>query len=449
MIKKLTTVDQWALQSWQKKNTAQQVIYADKTAVKNILTELNQLPPLVTPLEIEALKKELAEAAAGRRFLLQGGDCAESFANCHADAITNKLKILLQMSLILLHGLRKPITRAGRMAGQYAKPRSADHETQNGITLPVYRGDLVNKPAFTAMDRAPDPQLLLRGYHYSALTLNYIRALVNGGFANLLHPEYWELDFVKHSPLATEYQAMVNSIKNSLDFLKTIAGLQTANLASVDFYTCHEALHLLYEEALTRRVKDNLWYNLSTHFPWIGMRTADLAGGHVEYMRGISNPVAVKISPQITKENLIKLINILNPDDEPGRLTLIHRLGAAKITELLPEIIKTVKKTGKTVLWVCDPMHGNTSTTSTGIKTRRFDDILFELKNAFAIHQQLKSYLGGVHFELTGENVTECIGGARGLTEHDLKHAYKSLVDPRLNYEQALEMAMLIVKMQT
>ncbi len=442
-----TRLNKWSPQSWQQKDTAQQVKYADEAAVTAALTELTALPPLVTELEIEALKKQLAEAALGQRFLLQGGDCAENFTDCHANAIVNKLKILLQMSLILLHGLHKPIIRVGRMAGQYAKPRSSEYETQNNITLPVYRGDLINKPAFIAADRAHDPQLMLRGYYYSALTLNHIRALVDGGFANLLHPEYWELDFVKHAPMSAEYQAMVDSITNSLDFLKTISGLQTANLDRVDFYSSHEALHLLYEQALTRQT-NNGWYNLSTHFPWIGMRTAQLEGGHVEYMRGINNPIAVKISPQITKETLVNLINTLNPHDEPGRLTLIHRLGANKVTALLPEIIETVKKTGKTVLWICDPMHGNTSTTSEGIKTRSFDDILFELRESFAIHQRLNTYLGGVHFELTGENVTECIGGARGITEHDLKHAYKSLVDPRLNYEQALEMAMLIVKMQ-
>jgi len=450
MTNTINPTNSWTPASWQQKTAAQQVTYADKNAVNNIITELTQLPPLVTPLEIEGLKKQLAEAAAGQRFLLQGGDCAESFADCHAVAITNKLKILLQMSLILLHGLRKPIVRVGRMAGQYAKPRSSDQETQNNITLPAYRGDIINKPGFTAAERKPDPQLMLSGYHYSALTLNYLRALVNGGFANLLHPEYWELDFVKHSPLAREYQTMVNSISDSLDFLKTIAsaGLQIANLHQVDFFTSHEALHLLYEQALTRHEQHNKWYNLSTHFPWIGMRTASLEGGHVEYMRGIANPIAVKISPQITKDNLIELINILNPQDEPGRLTLIHRLGAAKVVELLPDMIKTVQQTGRKVLWVCDPMHGNTSTTRDGIKTRHFEDILFELQQSFTIHQNMQSYLGGVHFELTGENVTECLGGARGLTESDLKASYKSLVDPRLNYEQALEMAMLIVKMQ-
>ncbi len=439
----------WDPTSWQAKPTAQQTIYPDSKAVKKVIAKLSQLPPLVTSFEIEELKTQLGEAALGRRFLLQGGDCAESFADCNAHAITNKLKILLQMSLILLHGLRKPIIRVGRMAGQYAKPRSAESEAQNDVILPSYRGDLINRAPFTENDRIPDPDLMLEGYHYSALTLNYLRALVDSGFANLMHPEYWQLDFVQHSPLATEYQTMVNSLRDALNFLKTVAGLQTSNLQRVDFYTSHEALQLLYEQALTRRTDDGRWYNLSTHFPWVGMRTAQLEGAHIEYIRGIANPVAIKVGPNMTKEWLTNLIETLNPNNEPGRLTLIHRLGANKIQDHLPPLIEMVKATGSTVLWICDPMHGNTQTTKEGIKTRRFDDILQELQHAFAIHQQMGSYLGGVHIELTGDDVTECVGGARGLSEDDLKRAYKSLCDPRLNYEQALEMAMLIVKNAT
>jgi len=435
----------WQPNSWESKSYAHQTVYPAADAVASVIDRLSKLPPLVTPMEIEALKVQLGEAALGKRFLLQGGDCAESFADCNAEAITNKLKILLQMSLILLHGLRKPIIRVGRMAGQYAKPRSADTEQQNNISLPSYKGDLINRAPFTEQDRTPDPELMIEGYHFSALTLNYIRALVDGGFANLMHPEYWQLDFVEHSPLAQEYQTMVNSLRDSLDFFKTISGLQVANLHRVDFYTSHEALQLLYEQALTR-CENGRWYDLSTHFPWIGMRTANLEGAHLEYMRGIANPVAVKVGPAMTPEWLTRLITTLNPDNEPGRLTLIHRFGAKKIKELLPPLIKAAKATGVTVLWICDPMHGNTETTQEGIKTRRFDDILQELQQALIIHKQQDSYLGGVHIELTGENVTECTGGARGLNDADLKSAYKSLCDPRLNYEQALEMAILIVR---
>lgn len=436
----------WDPTSWQIKPTAQQTIYPSSKAVKEVIAKLNQLPPLVTSFEIEKLKEQLGDAALGKRFLLQGGDCAESFADCNAHAITNKLKILLQMSLILLHGLHKPIIRVGRLAGQYAKPRSAETEAQNDVILPSYRGDLINRAPFTENDRTPDPALMLEGYHYSALTLNYLRALVDSGFANLLHPEYWQLDFVQHSPLAVEYQTMVNSLREALNFLKTVSGLQTSNLQRVDFYTSHEALQLLYEQALTRPADNGRWYNLSTHFPWVGMRTAQIEGAHIEYIRGISNPVAIKVGPSMTKEWLKKLIELLNPDNEPGRLSLIHRLGANNIEAHLPAFIETAKSTGITVLWICDPMHGNTHTTQEGIKTRRFDDILQELQHAFAIHRQMNSYLGGVHIELTGDDVTECIGGARGLSEDDLKRAYKSLCDPRLNYEQALEMAILIVK---
>lgn len=445
-MRNLNTHKNWRPASWQQKPGLHQAIYPSAEAVTKVLTELDQLPPLVTPMEIELLKKQLGHAALGKAFLLQGGDCAESFADCNTQTITNKLKILLQMSLILLHGLRKPVIRVGRMAGQYAKPRSAETESQNDISLPSYRGDLINRIPFTEADRTPDPQLMLRAYQYSALTLNYIRALVTSGFANLLHPEYWKIDFVKHSALAEKYQTIVESIGDALAFLNTIAGLQTANLASVDFFTSHEALQLLYEQTLTKYDNHAHWYNLSTHFPWIGMRTANLDGAHIEYMRGISNPIAVKIGPTMTREWLTDLVEILNPHNEPGRLTLIHRFGARQISELLPPLIETVKKTGKIVLWSCDPMHGNTRTTKAGIKTRSFEDILHELTQAFTIHKNMQSYLGGVHIELTGENVTECTGGVGGLQEEDLGRAYKSLVDPRLNYEQALEIAMLIAR---
>ena len=408
---------------------------------------LSNLPPLVTSWEVEALRSQLAEAARGETFLLQGGDCAESFDACDSATIANKLKILLQMSLVLVHGGERRVTRVGRIAGQYAKPRSNEYETINGVTLPSYRGDLINRPHFTEADRTPDPQLMLRGYERAALTLNFIRALVQGGFADLHHPEYWDLDFVDRSPLADEYRGMVQGIRQGLRFLEHVLGGGSGEIKRVDFFTSHEALHLPYEGAQTRRVpRHQGWYNLSTHFPWIGMRTADPGGAHVEYFRGIRNPIGVKIGPDMTPQALVELLELLHPDDEPGRLTLIHRFGAGEIVGRLPPLVETVGSTGKTVLWCCDPMHGNTQTLPNGVKTRRFEDILAELERAFEIHAGLGSHLGGVHLELTGENVTECTGGARGLSETDLNQAYLSQVDSRLNYEQALEMAMVVAR---
>jgi 3-deoxy-7-phosphoheptulonate synthase len=434
----------WDLKSWQTKEVDQQVKYPSEHERDVVIAQLKKLPPLVTPLEIEELKRQLAQAATGQAFLLQGGDCAESFDDCNTEVILNKLRILLQISLVLVHGLHKPIIRVGRIAGQYAKPRSADNETINGETLPTYRGDLINGNDFTAESRRPDPYRMLKGYQYSALTLNYIRGLVSGGFANLFHPEYWNLSFAKASMMEHEYHKIVNRINDSLAFIKAI-GSVTETMKRVDFYISHEALHLYYEEALTRQDKDGKWYNVGTHFPWIGMRTASLDSAHVEYLRGISNPVAVKVGPSMTSQWLTTLIERLNPENEPGKLTLIHRFGAEHIVEKLPELINAAKSTGINVLWSCDPMHGNTTITNSGYKTRRFDVILSELEQAIKIHQDHDSYLGGVHFELTGDEVTECIGGARGLTEDNLKEAYRTLVDPRLNYEQSLEMAMRLV----
>ena len=483
----------WSPSSWQSKHAAQQPVYPDAAALRAVLQELATLPPLVSSWEIESLKSKLASASRGEQFLLQGGDCAETFDDCESTVIANKLKILLQMSLVLVHGLRKPVIRVGRFAGQYAKPRSNDTETRQTpdgeITLPAYRGDIVNRIDFTAASRTPDPQNLLRAYERSALTLNFIRALIDGGFADLHHPEYWDLEFVKHSSptRAAEYQHIVEQIGRSLCFMETLAGQTIHDLTRVDFFTSHEGLHLLYEQAQTRQVpRREGWYNLSTHFPWIGMRTAPPANGanisaHVEYFRGIRNPIAVKIgpspqgeSPEQTRERITALLDVLHPDNEPGRLTIIHRFGAHEIARCLPTVIEAVQKSRKAVLWVCDPMHGNTQTVSatdvtdrtslltpghaapnvamlarpasTPVKTRKFEHILAELEQAFELHNKMGTCLGGVHFELTGENVTECTGGARNVSEADLARAYKSQVDPRLNYEQSLEMAMHIAR---
>lgn len=437
----------WQPDSWRRLPALQQPAYPDAEALGRALKELAALPPLVTSWEIESLKQQLAEAAAGERFLLWGGDCAETFADCRPAAITSKLKILLQMSLVLAHGMGKRVIRVGRFAGQYAKPRSSDVETRDGETLPSYRGDLVNQIEFEADARRPDPERLLRGYERSALTLNFIRGLIDGGFADLHHPEYWELDFVEHSPYAEEYRQVVDAIEDAVSFMEMVAGRPVGQLERVDFFTSHEALHLGYEEALTRQVpRREGYYDMSTHLPWIGMRTADPDGAHVEFFRGVRNPLAVKVGPELGRDALLRLVDLLHPEDEAGRLTLVHRLGAGRVEEGLPPLIEAVRETGRQVLWVCDPMHGNTQKTASGYKTRRFEDILAEVEESFRVHAEMGSYLGGIHFELTGEDVTECTGGARGLDDEGLSRAYRTFVDPRLNYEQALEMALLVAR---
>ena len=439
----------WTPASWRERPAAQMPTYPDPLALAQAMDELRALPPLVTSWEILALKQQVADAQEGRRFLLQAGDCAENFAECTSSVISNRLKVLLQMSLVLVHGLRLPVVRVGRFAGQYAKPRSADLETRDGVSLPSYRGDIVNAPGFTAAERTPDPRRMIKAHARSALTMNFVRALIDGGFADLHHPEYWNLEWVGHSPLAEEYRHMVSGIGDAVRFMETLSGSEVHNLNRVDFYTSHEALLLPYEEAQTRQVPRQWgWFNLSTHFPWIGMRTSALDGAHAEYFRGIRNPVAVKVGPSATPDALLRLIDALNPGDEPGRLTFIHRMGAAQVADRLPALLDAVRRDGRRVLWVCDPMHGNTETASNGYKTRRFANIRSELEQSFDLHAAAGTRLGGVHLELTGEDVTECTGGARDLTDADLARAYRSTVDPRLNYEQGLEIAMLVVRKQ-
>ena len=437
----------WSPAGWQSKVAAQQPLYPDARALHEVLAQLARLPPLVTSWEIENLKQQLAEAVRGDRFLLQGGDCSESFADCESTAIASKLKILLQMSLVLVQGGKRRVIRIGRFAGQYAKPRSADTETRGGITLPSYRGDMINQAGFSEAERNPNPELLLRAYERSGLTINFIRALIEGGFADLHHPEYWELGFVANSPHAAEYTRMVQSIGDSLRFMETLTGSVLADINRVDFFTSHEGLHLLYEQAQTRQVPRHTgWYNLSTHFPWIGDRTRALTGAHVEYFRGIANPIGVKIGPTVSTDEALALAEVLNPQNEPGRLTFIHRFGADRVQECLPPLAESLRRRGRHVLWCCDPMHGNTETTRSLIKTRRFEKILRELEQSCVILKECGCHLGGVHFELTGDNVTECIGGASGVTEADLRRDYRTQLDPRLNYEQAMEMALLLAR---
>ena len=412
-----------------------------------MVAQIAKLPPLVTSWEVLALKSQLAEAARGERFLLQGGDCAESFDTCDSGTIANKIKLLLQMSLVLVHGSQKRVVRVGRFAGQYAKPRSDDFERRNGATLPNYRGDLINHQEFTPEARRPDPQLMLRGYERAALTLNFIRSLVVGGFVDPHHLDYWNLDWVKDSPMLDEYRRMARTIVDSLQFTEGLAGGHPGGFHWIEFFTSHEGLHLPYEQAQTRQVpRQPGWFNLSTHFPWIGMRTAHANGAHVEYFRGIRNPIGVKVGPGMPPECLKNLIRILNPENEPGRLTLIHRFGSEHIKDCLPPLLEAAQSTRSPVLWCCDPMHGNTRTTNGGVKTRNFDEILSELDQGFEIHKANGSRLGGVHVELTGEAVTECVGGARGLGEGDLHRDYRSYLDPRLNYEQALELALFTAR---
>lgn len=436
----------WTPDSWKTKNLKQGFPYEDKAELDSVLLQLQYFPPLVTSWEIETLKSQLAEAAAGRSFLLQGGDCSETFAGCTSNQITSKLKILLKMSLILTYGCQKKIIRVGRFCGQYCKPRSKEWETRDGQTLPAYRGNMINHPEFSAAARRCDPQLLLKAYGHSALTMNFIRALVDGGFADMYHPELWDVDFLDLTQRNEEYRKIIDNISDSIRFMSTVAG-QISDLSRTTFYCSHEGLHLDYEQAQTRLVpRRPKYYNLSTHMPWVGDRTRNLDGAHIEFFRGIANPVGMKVGPTMQPAELVELIKTLNPENEPGKIVLIHRFGANAIQDHLPQLIEAVKRAELSVVWTCDPMHGNTYTTENGFKTRYFEDILGELRMAFVIHHCEGSYLGGVHFELTGENVTECIGGSSGLTEADLCKDYQTDVDPRLNYEQSLEMTLQIAR---
>ena len=435
----------WTPESWQKRPAQQQPKYDNPEELADALKSLSQLPPLVTAWEVDRLRGQFAAAAEGNAFVLQGGDCSESFDDCNSGTILRKLKVLIQMSLVLICGSKKRIVRVGRIAGQYAKPRSADLEKRGDLELPSYRGDIVNRSGFTPSDRRPDPQLLLRAYEYSALTINYIRALSEGGFADLHHPENWDLEFVRNTPGSRRYQQLLESLSDSIRFMEAVSAGELAQLTRVDFFTSHEGLLLQFEQALTRLERRG-WYNLGTHMAWIGDRTRSIDGAHLEYFRGIRNPIGLKVGNSMTPEELIDVIRILNPENEPGRLTLIHRFGAEKIRTKLPVLAEAVLKSGHNVLWSCDPMHGNGQTARNGIKTRSFDDIMSEIFMAFRIHKDVGSRLSGIHLELTGEDVTECIGGPGNLSESDLTRDYRSQVDPRLNYEQAMEIAFLIAE---
>lgn len=437
----------WRVDSWKEKPRSQAVEYEDPAALDEVVDKLATLPPLVTSWEVEALKAQIAEAQLGRRFLLQGGDCAETLADCRPEVITNKLKILLQMSLVLIHASKRPVIRVGRLAGQYAKPRSSATESRNGVVLPSYFGDLVNRPEFTPEARRFDPRALLDAYGHAAMTLNFIRSLAVGGFADMHHPEYWDLGFMARADLSdelrAEYRRTTSKLSEALRFMEAIGEGRVEELTRVSFFTSHEGLNLSYEAAQTRTVPRRAGhYLLTTHMPWIGERTRAIDGAHVEFFRGVENVVGVKLGPRVEPSEAVELLTTLNPTNEPGKLVAITRMGAANVARALPPLVEAVRRADRRVLWVCDPMHGNGITTASGLKTRSFDDILAEIERSFAVHAGIGTFLGGVHFELTGEDVTECIGG--GICEADLDRNYLSVCDPRLNYRQALEMALRI-----
>ena len=441
------TASSWSPETWRDKPAKQLPQYDDPEALKAVEGILKDMPPLVFAGEVRALKSQLAEVAAGRAFVLQGGDCAESFAEFGANKIRDTFRVILQMAVTLTFAGSLPVVKMGRMAGQFAKPRSSDEETQDGVTLPSYRGDIINKLEFTEDGRKPDPQRMIRAYNQAAATLNLLRAFAQGGYADLNRVHGWTLDFAKDSPLSHRYETLAQQIEESLAFMKA-CGITSENVPAMretNFFTCHEALLLPYEESLTRvDSTTGDWYNTSAHFLWIGARTHQMDGAQVEFARGIKNPIGMKCSPDTDADSLLKLIDILNPENEAGRLTLISRMGYDKVEKHLPALIRAVEKEGREVVWVCDPMHGNIEKSSTGFKTRRFNNILMEVREFINVHRAEGTHPGGIHFELTGQDVTECIGGANDITEEDLSNRYHTHCDPRLNANQALELAFLI-----
>ncbi len=437
----------WGPGTWTTKPLAQGIVYEDQTALEDVVAKLRRLPPLVISWEIEELKSLIADAQDGKRFLLQGGDCAETLADCEPEQIAAKLKILIQMSIVLIRSARRPVIRVGRFAGQYAKPRSSPTEVRDGVELPSYFGDLVNRSEFTAEARKPDPQLLLTGYLHAASTLNFIRALLAGGFADLRRPEYFDLSYFERADLSAElskdYRQICREISDGLNFARAFGDRAAEDMLSVSFFASHEGLNLSYEAAQTRRVpRRHDFYDMTTHLPWIGERTRALDGAHIEFFRGIANPVAIKLGPKTSPEEAVDLCKVLNPRNEAGKIVLVPRMGAKNVAERLPPLLIAIQRARRRVLWVCDPMHGNATVTRAGIKTRNFDDILSEIELSMDAHAKVGTYFGGVHFELTGDDVTECVGG--GLGEEDLSRNYETLCDPRLNYRQAIQMAFAV-----
>ena len=441
---------EWTLESWKKFVAEQQPNWTDNELVQKVNNEISLYPPLVFSGEVRTLKQNLADAAQGNGFLIQGGDCAETFNDFTADSIRDKLKILLQMSVVLTYGASCNVIKVGRIAGQFAKPRSSDTETRGEQTLPSYRGDAVNGIEFTDDARQPNPKRLLKTYNQSAATLNLLRAFTLGGFADLNKVQLWNQEFISSSSQGKKYQKIATSIDDALQFMNAvgISSDRYASLRMAELYTSHEALLLGYEQALTR--KDSIsgdWYDCSAHFLWIGNRTRQIDGAHVEFLSGVKNPIGIKAGPSLTPDELVALAHKLNPENEFGRLTVITRMGADKINDYLPQLINRATSENLNLLWICDPMHGNTYKTETGYKTRHFNTILKEIQQFFAIHKELATIPGGVHFELTGHNVTECLGGAQEIRDNDLKERYETACDPRLNNEQSLELAFLITEL--
>ena len=426
---------------------AQQPTWPDAAAVKEAVAELESFPPLVFAGECDNLKARIAEAAVGNAFWLQGGDCAETFAGATADSIRNRIKTILQMAAVLQYFSSLPVIKVGRMAGQFAKPRSNDNETRDGVTLPAYRGDAVNDLEFNEKSRTPDPMRLVRVYNTSSATLNLVRAFTQGGFADLRQVHTWNRGFAADARFSARYEEMANEIGRAIKFMES-AGVDPESFKSVDFYSSHEALILEYEKALTRiDSRTNNPYDVSAHFVWIGERTRQLDGAHMDFAEKIHNPIGVKLGPKTTPEEALAIIKRLNPNNEPGRLTFITRMGASLIREKLPTIIDAVTKSGAVVLWVCDPMHGNTYEAPSGYKTRKFDDVMDEVRGFFEVHKKLGTHPGGIHIELTGDDVTECVGGGEQISHEDLASRYETACDPRLNHTQSLELAFLVAEM--
>ncbi len=419
----------------------------DGAPLAKAVADLKALPPLVFAGECDDLKAKIAEAAAGRAFWLQGGDCAETFASATADSIRNRIKTILQMAAVLQYYSSLPVIKVGRMAGQFAKPRSNDMETRGDVTLPAYRGDAVNDIEFTESSRTPDPQRLVRVYNTSAATLNLVRAFTRGGFADLRQVHEWNKGFIRDSQFGEKYEQMATEIGRALAFMAS-AGVDPEQFKAVDFYASHEALIIEYEKALTRiDSRTQLPYDVSGHFIWIGERTRQLDGAHVDFASKVRNPIGVKLGPKSTVEDALALIAKLNPDNEPGRITFISRMGAKTIREALPALVDGVTKSGASVLWVCDPMHGNTFESKNGYKTRNFEDVLDEVRGFFEVHKKLGTHPGGIHIELTGDDVTECLGGGNQVSEKDLESRYETACDPRLNHSQSLELSFLVAEM--
>ncbi|NWG23265.1 MAG: 3-deoxy-7-phosphoheptulonate synthase class II [Pseudorhodoplanes sp.] len=440
----------WTPESWRGKPAQQMPDYPDRNALAAVETQLASFPPLVFAGEARSLKKALARVANGEAFLLQGGDCAESFAEHGANNIRDFFRVFLQMAVVLTYSGGSPVVKVGRIAGQFAKPRSSPTEKRDGQELPSYRGDIVNGIEFTPEARVPDPRRQIEAYRQSAATLNLLRAFAHGGYANLASVHQWMLGFVKDSPQSRRYMELADRISEALDFMRA-CGLDLEShpeLRATDLYTSHEALLLGFEEAMTRiDSTSGDWYDTSGHMLWIGDRTRQPDHAHVEFCRGIKNPIGLKCGPSLKADELLRLIDILNPDNEPGRLTLIGRFGSEKVGEFLPALVRATKREGRKVVWSCDPMHGNTITSANGYKTRPFDRILSEVRDFFAVHTAEGSYAGGVHLEMTGQNVTECTGGARAITDADLNDRYHTFCDPRLNAEQSIELAFLVAEL--